>query len=91
MTFAKLFDRPEYGQVLVVLDANDESGEPELQWSVSPPGLGVCTVRLGFADSDEGWDAAEDALAKADETAADRMAQGIFSMVGIEPAQGGKT
>lgn len=89
MTFAKLFDRPGYGQVLVVLDANNETGKPELRWSARPPELGVCTMSLGFPDSDAGWDAAEDALAKADEAAADLMAREIFRATGI--AQGAKT
>lgn len=86
MSFAKLFERPYYGQVLVVLDADVESGRPELRWSVSPPELGVCSLALGFADSDAGWDDAEAALAKADETTADDIARQIFSMIGLEGA-----
>lgn len=80
--FAKLFDRPLYGQVLVVFDSNDE-GKPELRWSVKPPGLGVCSLAFGFKDTDAGWEAAEKALADADDAAADKHAHAVFSQLGI--------
>lgn len=55
--FAKLFRADDTGQVLVVLDEGDEG--PEIRISFKPRGLGVCSVKLGFKDSDSGWDRAE--------------------------------
>ncbi|MEQ1560396.1 MAG: hypothetical protein ABL933_15855 [Methyloglobulus sp.] len=57
--FAKLYG--EINQVLVKLDTNDE-GNPELRFYTKPEGLGVCSLALEFADTDEGWDKAEKAL-----------------------------
>lgn len=76
--FAKLFERPNYGQVLAKLDADDE-GAPELRWYAKPPGLGVCSFALGFGDSDEGWDAAERAFERAGEDEADQAARALYS------------
>lgn len=86
--FAKLFERPGYGQVLAVLDAGDNG--PELRWSVQPPELGVCSMALGFADTDAGWDAAEKALADADDGAADVAARALFDAVGQVAAKSEK-
>lgn len=55
--FAKLFRADDTGQVLVVLDEGDEG--PEIQISFKPKGLGVCCMKLGFKDSDSGWERAE--------------------------------
>ena len=76
--FAKLFERPEYGQVLAKLDA-DGGGAPELRWYAKPPGLGVCSFALGFGDSDEGWDAAERAFERAGDDEADQAGKALFS------------
>lgn len=81
MTFARLFDRPGFGQVLAKLDTNDD-GAPELRWYAEPPGLGVCSIGLQFEDSDKGWDSAERALADADEAMADKAASALFGAAG---------
>lgn len=78
--FAKLFDRPGFGQVLAKLDGHE--GKPELRWYVQPPELGVCSFALGFEDSDEGWGLAEAAFERADDAAADAAGRALFSAVG---------
>lgn len=78
MSFAKLFDTPRFGQVLALLDT-DDNGRPALHWYVKPIDLGVCRIALGFNDSDTGWDAAEKALAKADIDAANSAAIAIYN------------
>lgn len=78
--FAKLFDRPGYGQVLAKLDVYE--GKPELRWYVQPPELGVCSFALGFSDSDEGWDAAERAFERAGDAEADAAGKALYSAVG---------
>lgn len=78
--FAKLFERPGYGQVLAKLDVHE--GKPELRWYVQPPELGVCSFALGFEDTDEGWDAAERAFNGADDAAADAAGKALYSAVG---------
>jgi hypothetical protein len=80
MMFAKLFERPGYGQVLAKLDA-DDAGAPELRWYAKPPGMGVCSFALGFGDSDEGWDAAERAFERAGDDEADQAGKALFSAV----------
>lgn len=55
--FAKLFQHPEHGQLLAMLDSSGKG--PELRFFCMPEGLGVCSVHLGFEDSDDGWNAAE--------------------------------
>lgn len=66
--FAKLFRADDTGQVLVVLDEGDEG--PEIAISFKPEGLGVCSVKLNFKDSDEGWQKAEHEFSKIDSDAA---------------------
>lgn len=78
--FAKLFDRPGYGQILAKLDVYE--GKPELRWYVQPPELGVCSFAMGFEDTDEGWGAAEQAFNGADEAAADAAGKALYSAVG---------
>lgn len=58
--FAKLFRADDTGQVLVVLDEGDEG--PEIKISFKPKGLGVCCMKLGFKDTDAGWEMAESTL-----------------------------
>lgn len=62
--FAKLFRADDTGQVLVVLDEGDKG--PEISISFKPEGLGVCSTKLKFKDSAEGWQEAEDAFSKID-------------------------
>lgn len=81
MKFAKLFELPRYGQVLLKFDADDE-GKPELRWYVQPPELGVCSIAVSFNDTDQGWDQAETAFDSATDEHAEAAAKGIYSAVG---------
>lgn len=45
--FAKLFDDEEYGQILVMIDENDD-GDPCVKFMAQPPGLGVCAATVSF-------------------------------------------
>jgi hypothetical protein len=56
--FAKLFDSEKYGQILVLMTSGD-LGEPAVELYFRPEGLGVCQMKLGFEDSDDGWDKAD--------------------------------
>ncbi len=66
--FAKLFGGPD-DQVLVKLDSA-ESGSPEVRLFFEPVGLGVCSIALGFEDSEDGWAKAETAFASMNEVEA---------------------
>lgn len=53
--FAKLFDSPRFGQLLIKMDAG-EDGAPEVRFYYMPTSLGVCSCALGFNDTDAGWE-----------------------------------
>lgn len=65
--FAKLYNDTPHGQILVKLDTDRDEGSPEVRFFSMPPGLGVCSVALGFDDTDAGWETAEAAFEKVDE------------------------
>jgi len=50
--FAKLFEDEKYGQIVVLLDQDDE-GEPCVKFMGQPPGLGICVFSLGFGTVDQ--------------------------------------
>ena len=75
--FAKLFRNEEVGQVLVMLDTGDEG--PEVQFHLKPKGLGVCVIKLGFPDTDDGWEMAEEAFSKVTEEKALGIARKAIS------------
>lgn len=50
--FAKLFDDEKLGQILVMLDQDDE-GEPCVKFMGMPPGLGICVFSLGFGTEEQ--------------------------------------
>lgn len=57
--FAKLYETTAHGQVLVILDSNDD-GEPLIKYCCRPKGLGVCSTQSPpFENSEEGWSIAE--------------------------------
>lgn len=57
--FAKLYETQEHGQILVMLDANEE-GEPVIKYCCQPEGLGLCHVQSPpFENSENGWFIAE--------------------------------
>lgn len=53
--FAKLYETEKYGQIVVILQSDDE-GDPEIRFFCQPPELGVCSVAFSFED----WDTAEE-------------------------------
>lgn len=60
--FAKLFEYDDIGQVVVMADKDDEEN-PSIIVYCQPKGLGVCTLKIGFADTDQGWDDRDKAFA----------------------------
>jgi hypothetical protein len=56
--FAKLFEHETYGQILVLLDTDDD-GDPAVKFMSCPANLGICTTKFGFKQ----WDRAEAAFA----------------------------
>lgn len=52
--FAKLYESALYGQILVKRDNSNEKCDPEVRFYFKPPGLGLCSTALTFADNDEG-------------------------------------
>jgi len=66
--FAKLYHAEDVGQVLVLIDSGENG--PEVRISFKPDGLGICTIKLNFKDTDEGWDKAEKAFKQIDEKGA---------------------
>jgi hypothetical protein len=82
MSFAKIFETPGHGQVLLKKDAN-EKGCPEIRWFVEPPEFGVCNIAVSFSDDDAGWDAAGAAFNKATMDAAIVAAKHIYAGVGL--------
>ncbi len=72
MAFAKLYGDDD-GQVLVKLGASDTG--PEIRFYFQPPDLGVCSVAVGFKDTDEGWDKAEAVFAATTEEGARKVVE----------------
>lgn len=66
--FCKLFETQKYGQLLLVLDKDEEQDDyPALTLSFQPPNLGVCNVKMSFdpnKDEDMCWNLAEKTLAE---------------------------
>lgn len=77
MTFAKLFDSEEFGQILVTRDMSEHG--PALIFHAEPPDLGVCQTLVNFVDTDEGWDARDRAFELVGLAEAEAMAGGIFA------------
>lgn len=67
--FAKLFQYDDIGQVLVVIDQTEDAEKvgPEIRFSFTAPGLGICAVKMNFPDTEEGWDKAEEIFSLASE------------------------
>jgi hypothetical protein len=55
--FAKLYETHS-GQILVKADS-DEDSKPEVRFYFKPENLGVCSMAVSFADTDDGWDKQE--------------------------------
>jgi hypothetical protein len=78
--FAKLYEHEGIGQILVMKTSNDE-GRPSLKVIISVEGDEVA-AGPGYADTDEGWDALDDAFDKVDETWAVEFAKQLFLVGG---------
>ena len=75
--FAKIFDSSIFGQILVKRDVSEDS-KPEVRFYFEPPELGVCSLAIGFADNDTGWDLCDAAFDAATlEKAEDVLKKGI--------------
>ncbi len=54
--FAKIYET-EVGQILIVKEANEDSGKPEVRTYFEPEGFGVCNVAATMKDdSEESWE-----------------------------------
>ena len=79
MAFAKLFEHPEHGQILVKLDQGTDGTEAEVRFYVEPPNLGVCSCASGF-DGDDAWERAEAMFNDMDEAKALAVAIDFLKM-----------
>lgn len=70
--FAKLFDVDGIGQILVIKRHGDG---PELTITFRMPNESVCDIKLGYPDSDDGWDQLDAAFNQVDETTAANLAR----------------
>lgn len=70
--FVKVFNDPDFGQVAVMLDTNDE-GQPSLFIIGKPQGFGLCKAGLSYEDSIEGEEKAEAAFEQITEEIALRI------------------
>lgn len=73
--FAKLYET-ELGQILVMRDEGVEG--PEVRFYVKPADLGVCSVAVGFEESDEGYEKADRYFAEVGRQTAIQVASSIF-------------
>lgn len=80
--FAKLFNTKEHGQIVVIMQSNDED-KPEVRYFFKPEGLGVCSTALAFNDSDAGWDECEQFFDSIDEEQAIKLVVGISERFGV--------
>lgn len=83
MTFAKVFDRPDYGQVVVMLGIDPDDSFPEIRFFAQPPGHDVCNFALGFEQHD-GEERARAEFDKVDEAKADEAGRILFGLCGAE-------
>ena len=79
--FAKLFEISETGQVLIMLDRDNETQKPKVSVFTNPPELGVCNIAYSFSDTDEGWDNAENFLDSFDRVKALEYANIILNLL----------
>lgn len=57
MCFAKLYQTKKYGQILVKKDQSSSAPYgPKVRLYYCPPGLGTCSLSIGYEDTKEGWD-----------------------------------
>lgn len=51
--FAKIYDTSEFGQILVKLDTNSETGFSEIRFYFKQEGFGVCSITINYVDDNE--------------------------------------
>jgi hypothetical protein len=78
--FCKLFDSERYGQLLLMRQESDHDGM-EIRCFAQPPGLGVCSVAIGFGDTDAGDGMCDEVFDTIDQAAAERMVKQLFDQV----------
>jgi hypothetical protein len=78
--FAKLYETPELGQILVKLDHHEESGDAEVRFYAEPDGLGVCARAQVFPGDENGWNQAEAFFDSVTKEIALEMAEPIFEL-----------
>ena len=55
MSFAKLFETEELGQIVVIQQINDED-KPEVRiWFDASPLAGICNTAFSYKNNEEGW------------------------------------
>lgn len=92
--FAKTFNHPKHGQILVKIDESD-AGPPEVRFYAQPPDLGVCSIALGFdireadvndpdIDAEEAaWGRAETFFEKVDRNQAEKFVDKLVKPLGL--------
>jgi hypothetical protein len=79
--FAKLFGNGD-NQIVVFIQSDDE-GKPEVRVFSQPPNLGVCSVAVGFLDTDEGWNLAKEMFGKVTEEWARNLTNEVLEKMGL--------
>ena len=79
--FAKMFESENYGQIVVIQQSADDTGNPEIRFFASPDGLGVCSAALSYNESDTAWDSCNTTFEKVDIAFAEGVVKPIFDMV----------
>jgi hypothetical protein len=76
--FAKLYEKTEHGQILVMLDSTDE-GDPIIKYYCQPEGLGVChAVSPPFENSELGWFMAEQVFKDENQKSATKLVEAVI-------------
>lgn len=77
--FAKIFNIDEIGQVVVIFQGADETGNPELRFFAAPEGLGVCSIAVqSDNDNDETWDSFEELFESRNQENVTKMVQPLL-------------
>lgn len=79
--FAKLYET-HLGQILVKADS-DEDSKPEVRFYFKPENLGVCSMVVSFADTDDGWDKQERFFNAMNQEKAVEAVNGVLSKLPI--------
>lgn len=76
--FAKMFRSEKYGQLVVLLDRNDD-GDPSVRTYFQHPNptFGVCSIAPSWHDSEAGWNLAEERFDKMSLEMAEELIGGV--------------